>query len=429
MSTSPNLASSNQASRRRYLLKIVLIGLLLRVCGMVLLHSYRVKLDFDESAHIAAAIATGQGFSNPFGPPTGPTAWLGPLWPFVLSRFFIAFGPYTPTAVFWALLFNCTVSALTSIPIYFVARFTFGERLAAWSAWLWALFPYTMYWGMRHPWDTPLSAFLFALTWMMTVQLAESSTWRKWALYGLLWGIAGLSNTAELVFLPFAGCWICYRQYRLGKPFFRNAAEAAIGAVLFFAVITPWMIRDYRVFHKFIPIRGNFGEEFHLGNSPDALGAWQAFLHPSQNVREFKLYREMGELAYVHSKLELALQFVHAHPGRFAYLTFCHFVYYWAGPPHAEKYPGIYEAKTFFTLCFSVFAFWGLLIALRQRRRGAELFLFLLLIFPAVYYITFPVPRYRHPIEPAMLILIVFLASQFSVSGREAPAPSPTPLD
>jgi len=228
--------ASNPASLRRLLLKIVVIGLLLRVSGMVLMHSYRVKLDFDEGAHIAAAIASGQGFSNPFGPATGPTAWLGPLFPFVLSRFFIAFGTYTPTAIFWVLVFNCTVSALTCVPIYFVARYTFGERIAARSAWVWALFPYTMYWGMRHPWDTPLSAFLFALCFMATVHLAESSTLLKWAGYGLLWGIAGLCNTAELVFLPFAGCWICYRQFRQGKPFFRNAVA---GAVLFFAVIAP----------------------------------------------------------------------------------------------------------------------------------------------------------------------------------------------
>ena len=49
--------ASNPASLRRLLLKIVVIGLLLRVSGMVLMHSYRVKLDFDEGAHIAAAIA------------------------------------------------------------------------------------------------------------------------------------------------------------------------------------------------------------------------------------------------------------------------------------------------------------------------------------------------------------------------------------
>jgi 4-amino-4-deoxy-L-arabinose transferase-like glycosyltransferase len=402
--------SSNPSKLRRYLLKIALIAVLLRVSGVVLIHSYRVKLENEESAHIAASIASGQGFSNPFGVPTGPTAWLGPVYPFLLSGLFWAFGSYTRAAVFSALLFNCLVSALTCIPVYYIALHTFGQRLAERSVWVWALFPYTMYWGIRWVWDTSLSAFLLTLLFMMTLQLATSSSPRQWALYGLLWGIAGLTNTAELAFLPFAGGWICYRQFRQGKSFFRNAA---VGATLFLATLTPWTIRNYRVFHKFIPIRGNFGVEFHLGNTPDALGNWQVFLHPSQNVLELKLYRQLGEPAYVHSKLEQTLQFVRERPARFVYLTFAHFIYYWAGPPHTERYPGIYEAKTFLFLISSVLAFWGLLIALRQRLPGADLYLLLLLTYPAIYYITFPHSRYRHPIEPELLILVMFWATQF----------------
>jgi hypothetical protein len=215
-----------------------------------MMHSYRVKLDFDEGAHIAAAIASGQGFSNPFGPPTGPTAWLGPCFRSCSAD---SLSPSVPTlqpqfSGRWSS--TASVSALTCIPDLLHCPLHLRRAHRSMVGLGLGVFPYTMYWGMRHPWDTPLSAFLFALCFMATVHLAESSTLLKWAGYGLLWGIAGLCNTAELVFLPFAGCWICYRQFRQGKPFFRNAA---MGAVLFFAVIAPWTIRDYRVFHKFVP--------------------------------------------------------------------------------------------------------------------------------------------------------------------------------
>jgi hypothetical protein len=41
-----------------------------------------------------------------------------------------------------------------------------------------------------------------------------------------------------------------------------------------------------------------------------------------------------------------------------------------------------------------------------------------LIVYPAIYYFTFPHPRYRHPIEPEMVIagLYVLLVS---VSGNE----------
>src|SRR5260370_7007997 len=83
----PMSTASNPAALRRHLLKIVLIGLLLRVTGMVLIHSYRVKLDNDESAHIAASLSSGQGFTNPFCPPPCPTPFLAPPYPFARLEF------------------------------------------------------------------------------------------------------------------------------------------------------------------------------------------------------------------------------------------------------------------------------------------------------------------------------------------------------
>ncbi len=43
------------------------------------------------------------GLQQSFGQHTGPTAWLAPLYPFVLSRIFLLFGIQTRTAVFFAL--------------------------------------------------------------------------------------------------------------------------------------------------------------------------------------------------------------------------------------------------------------------------------------------------------------------------------------
>ena len=50
--------------------------------------------------------------------------------------------------------------------------------------------------------------------------------------------------------------------------------------------------------------------------------------------------------------------------------------------------------------------------ALRQKRMGAGLFALLLLSYPTVYYFVFAHARYRHPIEPELLILAVFLVSE-----------------
>jgi hypothetical protein len=60
-------------------------------------------------------------------------------------------------------------------------------------------------------------------------------------------------------------------------------------------------------------------------------------------------------------------------------------------------------------LASSVLAIWGLGRALRQKRPGAWLFAGLVATYPTVYYFVFPHARYRHPIEPQLFILAVFL--------------------
>ena len=56
--------------------------------------------------------------------------------------------------------------------------------------------------------------------------------------------------------------------------------------------------------------------------------------------------------------------------------------------------------------------FWGLGRALRLRKSGAWLLFWLMLLYPAIYYVVFPSPRYRVPIEPEMAILCVFMLTE-----------------
>jgi hypothetical protein len=57
--------------------------------------------------------------------------------------------------------------------------------------------------------------------------------------------------------------------------------------------------------------------------------------------------------------------------------------------------------------------------ALRKRRPGAILYLLLLVSYPTIYYITFAHPRYRHPIEPEMLILAVYIFTEAEKRPRQ----------
>jgi hypothetical protein len=105
--------------------------------------------------------------------PTGPTAWEPPLYPFLIGGVFKLFGVYSTASALVLLTLNSVASALTSVPIFLIAKRSFGERVAVWSSWAWALLPPVMYWCTRWVWETSLAALLLAVLFWLTLEFEE----------------------------------------------------------------------------------------------------------------------------------------------------------------------------------------------------------------------------------------------------------------
>ncbi len=394
---------------------IVAIAFLLRVGWIVIGHTYKFKPSDDnfgfgfEMGRIAASLASGHGFSSPFGPATGPTAWEPPLYPYLTAGVFLLFGIYSKASAFVLLTLNSAFSALTCIPIYLIARKMFSEKVALGSAWAWALLPNVMFWCTRYVWETSLSALLVAVIFWLTLELEHRDGWRPWIEFGLLWGIAALNSPTLLSFLPAAGLWAWYRRSKSGKT---SIAGVVLASAVFFACITPWIVRNYEVFGKFIFIRDNFGAELRLGNGNGADGTLMIYLDPMHDVYAMRQYESMGELAWIAVRKQQALTYIKADYARFAVLCFKRFVCFWAGPPKATEPEWLGPAKNSLFLASSILMFWGLGRALRQRRPGAWLLFWLILLYPSIYYGVYSILRYRHPIEPLITILCVYLLTE-----------------
>jgi hypothetical protein len=146
------------------------------------------------------------------------------------------------------------------------------------------------------------------------------------------------------------------------------------------------------------------------------------YLHPTQDVYAMRQYESMGELAYIDIRKRQAIDYIKADYARFAGLCLKRFIYFWAGPPKATQPPWLNDAKNSLYLASSILTFWGLGRAWRMRKAGAWLLFWLLAIYPTVYYVVFPSPRYRVPIEPVMTILCVFVITE---AGKKVTASSP----
>lgn len=394
---------------------MVAVALLLRVGWIVVGHTYRFKSTDNnfgfgwEMGRIGASLASGHGFSNPFGPETGPTAWEPPLYPYLTAGVFRVFGIYSKASALVLLTINSVFSALTCLPIFLTARRIFSEKVAVGSAWAWALLPNVMFWSTRWVWETSLSALLLTAIFWLALTLEDRDGLLDWFRFGLLWGIAALTSTSLLSFLPAAGLWAWYHRAKRGK---KSIGGVVLASVVFFSCITPWLVRNYKALGQFIFIRDNFGAELRLGNGPGADGTWMEYLHPTQDVNAMRQYQAIGELAYIAMRKQQAIDYIKADYGRFAILCVKRFIYFWAGPPKATQPWWMNEVKNSLFLASSVLMIWGLGRALRLHKPGAWLLFWLILLYPAIYYVVFPAPRYRVPIEPEMAILAVFLLTE-----------------
>jgi 4-amino-4-deoxy-L-arabinose transferase-like glycosyltransferase len=417
----------------RFFLWLLPLSFALQVAAIGMLHQYRTRPGNDhfefgwEMGRVARSIAQGHGFSSPYEGQTGPTAWEPPLYPYLMAGVFRIFGIYTQASAVALLTINSLFATLTCIPIFLIARRTFGERVATWSAYAWALNPYVWYWSIHWIWDTTFTPLVLACVFLLALELAcvgadplvrpakrseraeLGDNYRRWALFGALYAIGALANPTMLAFLPFCGLWIWRQRYKHGLS---SLAGIALASIVFFAVLSPWIVRNYNAFGRFVFLRDDFGLQLRLGNGPYADGILMAYLQPNLNKLELEKFQNLGELAYAQSCKQQAFDWIRANPGRFAVISLKRFFYYWNGVPRETSSRAPVDFRTSAFLATSVLAIWGLIHAIRQKRPGAWLFAGLMIFYPAIYYFVYPHARYRHPIEPQLTILIVFLLTE-----------------
>ena len=192
-----NVVAPTQPEREPFRppLLVFWVAFAVRVLYLTLAHTYRFRpyddhmLFGEEMGRIARALATGFGFSDPFRGHTGPTAWVGPLFPLLLAGVFKLFGVFSPLSAWVILTLNSLFSALTALTVWEIGARCFNRNVARWSAWIWALYPAAMQYAVRWVWDTSLTTFLFSWVLVLALRLRSGETLGRWALLRAALGV------------------------------------------------------------------------------------------------------------------------------------------------------------------------------------------------------------------------------------------------
>ena len=373
-----------------------------------------------ETGSIAKSLATGKGFSSPFGKETGPTAWLTPVYPLLVAGIFRVFGVFTRASFFAVVVLNALFSSGVCLPIFYAGKRITGPGVASGAAWLWALFPNAVMFPFEWVWDTSLAALLGAALLWATLELVESKRWRDWCRYGLLWGFTLMTNPSLGSLLPFLLGWAACRAYRVNQANreieFHTSKPALVALCIAILCCLPWTIRNYIVFDRLVPLRSNLALELYIGNnenySPRA--TW-----PPQITKERELVRyfHMGEIPFMEEEKRKALAFMRAYPRVEVRLIADRLVAFWTGL--VDPWQAFLSANSLVRVllaCSTVSALGGLLgIAVLLGKRSPYVFPLAAypVVFPWLYYITHSNLRYRHPIDPVMLLLVAIAVGSF----------------
>jgi 4-amino-4-deoxy-L-arabinose transferase-like glycosyltransferase len=431
--TAPAKQTADQrTSPHRSLLIIVLVALALRLAIVPFASSsFENLMDADhihawEQGNVARALVAGQGFGSPFNS-TQPSAVMPPVYPLIVAAFFRIFGVHTAQSIVAIHAFDCLISALACIPVFLLARRSFGQRVALWAAWAWAFSPYGIYFSSSWAWSTHL--LLLGLLWLLYLAQDMESSPRLglWAGFGLLAGFTALTEPSILVVVPFLLALAAFRLSRVGH---RWLLPCAVSSLVLAATISPWMIRNAIVFHRFIPIRDSMGLELWMGNNGHNLRWTSDDLHPLHDAAELAAYNA-GELSYMDSKAQQAKTYIETHPGWYAWMCVRRAVYLWTGYWSFDRDYLAMEpmdpANIPFATCMTLLGLIGLFLAWRRKPFEAIRYAGVLFLFPLMYYFTHPEPYHLRPLDPLMLILgcyaIVTLRERATASARVTTAP------
>jgi hypothetical protein len=358
--------------RKAFFIGLFAVALLWRLTiAAVLFAEFGPALYFqgNEPSQIAVHLESGDGFSSPYNNvPVRPTAQQPPVYPSVLAVLFRLCGAYSSSALVLAILLNALAGAFTAI---LIARAGSDLPWGWLAACAWALLPTEVIPAMvlgNNALSALVVAFVLNYRWNAVVS-------------GIVYGLSMLLN-------PNLGMIFVASEVALSWEERTPQVRRWLSILaLSLAVLSPWIIRNYRVFGQFIPLRDNFGMELWLGNREDKPHATVSFDAPFPSADPAE-YIERGEVRFMQEKGRAAWQFIRREPRQFFGRV-------------ARRVWEFWNDGSGIGLLIGAAAWYG---SFKDARRGKMFCLLVLILAPAVYYVTHFSPNYRHPIEPVVLL-------------------------
>jgi 4-amino-4-deoxy-L-arabinose transferase-like glycosyltransferase len=395
-------------SKSRLIMIIFVAAFILRLLAVVALRDIHAGptrafgadgIEFDE---LGQQVALGHGYELL---PGHPTSFRAPGFPLFLAVIDYVAGLHYPLLY----LIFCVLGAAACVLTYLVALELVKPPLALLAGVLAATYINGIYFATVFASES-VYLVCFALSlWLFLRYLKNGSSWELFVCaLSLGWGI--LTRPFALLLLPLFGSILLWNMWKRKKF---NFGQIVMFAVIPLAVVAPWTIRNYKVFHHFVLIANNGGSGIYQGNNdvvlskPYYLGAW---ISTTDLPYRYLIDAEPDEVSHDREEAHLGVQWIKAHLQWMPLLCTYKLVRLWL-PDIATGNKKSLLLQWVFATPFLILMLIGLFWCLSRRRYWTQEWVLVHGIIAATVFVTlvfFGSPRYRDANIPVLMIYAAF---------------------
>ncbi len=351
---------------------------------------------------LAVSLSRGDGYVNYNG---GAHSLYPPLYPFFLSVIYKFFGhSYAAVRVVQSI-----IGAFSCVLIFLIGKKMHSFALGAISGFF-SIFYLPFIKSAGRLLSELLFTFFLLLIVFYALKVREDKKFRYCATMGLLSGAAVLTRSVAM-FLPFLTIPVfIYSE----KRHFRGALKKYMTVLLFFGLsMSPWIMRNYNVYHAFVPTTTEGGFGLYLSYFPPG-GIFG--LAPRSDPILVEAGKIKDPLLCNKFLIRKTLAFIVNNPKKVLALEFKKILYQWA-PFDWE----IVEGRWFNLPYLAALPFFilGLFFALKEFIKFYPVLLPIIYI-QAMTLIFYGSPRFRLPVDP--YIFIISILGVLKLKGRILPA-------
>ena len=236
--------------------------------------------------------------------------------------------------------------------------------------------------------------------------------WCQWALVAFVLALATLVRTPSvLLALPMGGYLLWQRQWKI------IATMSVVGILVF----VPWTVRNYRIYHAFVPTNLAYGIDLAAGNHPGATGELEPYAKNDEYIEK------LGPVEGNKRLVQETFNFISTQPLEFLkitarrvsiYFSFARPTGFWFHLSGFSKITALVASSIYAFILFT-FGFWGIAVFLKeyfkrntttpQRDNNRALLLFgMLLMMPLAIIPIIVETRYRMPVYPFFALFAGF---------------------